>query len=115
MYGMALEKTLPRFLSLIGSRKTPWAAIIVGSALSIVFVLFGKIGFVANLTDIFLFLTFASVNLALIILRYRESGHRRPFRCPLNIGRFPVVSLLGLLSSLALMVFAVTNLIGGVH
>jgi hypothetical protein len=35
---------------------------------------------------------------SLIILRYKEPGRGRLFRVPLNIGRFPVIPFLGLLS-----------------
>ncbi|MBI4020412.1 MAG: amino acid transporter, partial [Candidatus Aenigmarchaeota archaeon] len=30
---------------------------------------------------------------------YRQPGMKRPFRAPVNIGRFPVLALFGLLSS----------------
>lgn len=40
-------------------------------------------------------LAFISVNLSLIILRYRRPEMNRPFLVPFNIGRFPILSGLG--------------------
>ena len=35
------------------------------------------------------------MNVALIVLRYREPGETRPFRVPGAIGRFPVLPAIG--------------------
>ena len=40
------------------------------------------------------------VNLSVIVLRYVEPNIERPFKIPLNIGRFPVLALFGLISSI---------------
>ncbi|MBI2147908.1 amino acid permease [Candidatus Woesearchaeota archaeon] len=115
MYGMAKESSLPKILARVGSAKTPWVAILAATAMALAFVLVGKIGLVANLTDVFLFLTFACVNLSLIVLRYRAPAMRRPFRCPVNVGKFSVIALLGFLSALGMMVVAIANLVVGTH
>lgn len=36
------------------------------------------------------------INLSVIVLRYTESKLERPFKVPCNIGRFPVLPLVGL-------------------
>jgi APA family basic amino acid/polyamine antiporter len=63
----------------------------------------GDIEVVANMTSLGVFFTFALVNLSLIWLRYKEPEFKRPFRVPLNIGRFPVISFSGLLSCLLMV------------
>ena len=112
LYGMAEEHSLPRVLSYVHERtRTPWVAVLLIMSLAIIFVLVGDIEVVANLTNLFLFITFASVNLSLIILRYKCKGTKRNFRCPVNIGKFSVIAFLGLLTSLFMIVFVVWNLL----
>lgn len=115
-YGMAKEGSLPRMFAAVHEKtRTPWIAIGATLAVSLLFALIGKIGLIANLTDIFLFLTFAAVNFSLIVLRYKLPSARRPFRCPGNIGKLSVVALLGFLSSAAMMLVALWNVVKGVH
>ncbi|MDP1694920.1 MAG: amino acid permease [Candidatus Woesearchaeota archaeon] len=113
IYGMAKEKTLPAFLAEVHpTRKTPHLAILVLMLLTLAFVLIGDIGLVANLTNFFLFATFASVNLSLIVLRYKCKQTKRSFRCPGNIGQFSIIAFLGFLSSLFMLLYVVKNLLG---
>jgi len=99
IYGMADSGTLPAILSRVHrSRRTPWTAILVTMAVSILFIFSGDIAFVANVDNFTLFVTFFIINAALILLRYKEPGMNRPFRVPLNAGRFPVLPFLGILS-----------------
>ena len=112
MYGMAKEKSLPKILSRVHVKtKTPWMAILIITLLTILFSLIGEIEIVANLTNLFLFITFASVNLSLIILRYKCKHIKRNFRCPLNIGKFSIIALFGFLSSLFMLGFVIWNLL----
>ena len=112
MYGMAKEKSLPKVLSLIHKRtRTPWVAVLFIMGLTIIFTLIGDIEFVANLTNLFLFITFAAVNLSLIVLRYKCKEQKRIFKCPVNVGKFPIISFLGLVSSLFMLGYVVFNLI----
>ncbi len=106
IYGMAKRKSLPQVLSHVHERtQTPWAAIGVATLIAIIFTLIGDIAIVANITNLFLFITFGSVNLSLIILRYKCKKMKRPFRCPGNIKGFPVVPLIGLISSVVMIGF----------
>lgn len=97
LYGMANHKSVPLFLGKIHSKtKTPWIAVIVISITSIVFAFSGDIVTVANITVFAVVITFAMINLSVIVLRYTESKLERPFRVPCNVGRFPVLPLVGL-------------------
>jgi basic amino acid/polyamine antiporter, APA family len=98
-YGMAERNSLPAFLTRVHQRtKTPWAAILAIMALSMVFLLLGDIGFIANVTNFTLFLTFIFINAALVILRFRKPEISRPFKVPLSIGRMPLIPIAGLAS-----------------
>jgi len=46
---------------------------------------------VANITVFAVVITFAVINLAVIVLRYTESELKRPFKVPINVGRFPIL------------------------
>ncbi len=112
VYGMAEEKSLPSILTKVHKRtRTPWVAILVLMFMTIGFVLIGDIAFVANLTNLFLFGVFASVNLSLIVLRYKCKDMKRSFKCPANIGKFSVIALLGFITSLFMMGFVIWNLL----
>ncbi len=111
MYGMAKERSLPRLLALVhGRTRTPYVAVIVSFALTILLALLGDIELVANMANISLFLIFTLVNIAAIVLR-RKMRKKRPFRMPLNIGWVPVLSVLGVITSLIMFVFAVMNVL----
>jgi APA family basic amino acid/polyamine antiporter len=99
IYGMADSRTLPAILASVHrSRRTPWTAILVTMAVSILFIFAGDITFVANVDNFMLFVTFFIINAALILLRYKEPGMNRSFRVPLNAGRLPLVPFFGILS-----------------
>ena len=96
-YGMAREKVFPTILEKIHFKtKTPWIAVIVIMLTSIVFTLIGDIVIVANITVFAIVITFAAVNLAVIVLRYTEPDIERKFKVPINVGKFPILPLFGL-------------------
>ena len=96
MYGMAKSNSLPQFLAKIHSKtKTPWIAVIAILTTSIGFAFVGDIVIVANIVVFAVVITFAAVNLAVIVLRYTEPVLERPFRVPVNIGKFPILPLFG--------------------
>ncbi|MDP3917097.1 MAG: amino acid permease [Nanoarchaeota archaeon] len=112
IYGMAREKSLPEVLAKVHKKtRTPWVAIFLIAFVACLFVFAGDIELVANLTNLFLFAVFGMINLSMMVLRYKIKTKRK-FLCPLNIGRFSVVGLLGIISSLVMFVFVVLNLIG---
>jgi len=98
LYGMAESGSLPEALAAVhATRGTPWVAILTIAALSILFVFIGDITTVANLSNFMIFIIFFTVNVTLIRLRYTEPHLKRPFKTPVNIGRFPVLPGLGAL------------------
>jgi basic amino acid/polyamine antiporter, APA family len=97
LYGMANHKSIPLFLGKIHSKtKTPWIAVIGISITSAAFAFIGDIVMVANITVFAVVITFAMINLSVIVLRYTEPKLERPFKVPCNIGKFPVLPLVGL-------------------
>ncbi len=112
IYGMAKRKTFPKIFAKVHKKtRTPWVAIIILALITMLFTLMGDIEFVANLTNLFLFATFAMANLSMIILRYKFKK-KRGFYCPGNIGKFSVIAFLGFLTSVIMFGFVVLNLLG---
>ncbi len=104
VYGMASGGSLPKILSYVhDQRKTPWIAILVVMMLSMIFVTLDDLRLVAGITNFTTFVIFASVNFSLIWLRYKKPKINRPFKVPLNIGKFPLIPFLGLISCLFLV------------
>ncbi len=92
VFGIAREGELPRVLStVLPRRKTPWVAIVTVAGVAAAFVPFGDVATVASLSSFASLIAFAAVNVALIVLRYREPDAPRPFRVPGAIGRFPIL------------------------
>ena len=97
MFGMARDKSFPILLTKIHSKtKTPWIAIIAIMIVAIGFSLIGDIVIVANIAVFAVVITFAAVILSLIVLRYTQPNIERGFKIPINIGKFPVLPVLGL-------------------
>jgi len=104
LYGMSDSSCLPAEVARIhAGRRTPYIAILVTSALSLLFLYTGDIAFVANLTNFTLFVTFIVINAAVIVLRIRAPDAPRPFRIPGTIGRVPVIPVAGLVFSVFLL------------
>ncbi len=96
LYGMAQNGSLPSILGKVHSRTgTPWIAVIGIFVTSIAFAFVGDIVIVANIVVFAVVITFAMVNLSVILLRYVKPDVERPFRVPLNIGKFPILPLFG--------------------
>jgi len=106
LYGIARDKALPLFFSRVHEkRKTPWVGVIVIGALSACFVFVGDIGIVADISVFSIIMVFVLVNLSLIWLRYKSTNVVREFKSPINVGKFPVLAVLGI----------VTPIIGVIH
>jgi len=96
LYGMAKSDSLPQILGRIHPKtKTPWIAVIVILITSIGFAFVGDIVIIANVVVFAVVITFAAINLAVIVLRYTEPVLERPFKVPINIGKFPILPLFG--------------------
>jgi APA family basic amino acid/polyamine antiporter len=109
MYGMAKSSALPASLAKVHKqRQTPYIGVILVGLVSIGFLFFKDIEILASISDVGIFLLFLVVNLSNIVLRYRRADLNRPWRGPLNIGRMPLLSLLGLISCI-LMLFSINH------
>ncbi len=105
LYGMGEDGALPAVFGRVSERLgTPvFATLVTSGAAAGIALAVGDIGTVASLTNFSLFLTFLLVNASTIALRFREPDLPRPFRLPFSVARVPVISLLGIVSVLALM------------
>jgi len=115
VFGMARDGALPEGLaSLFAQRKTPWAATVAVAATAGALIPLGRVGVVASISSFASLLAFATVNVALILLRYREPRAKRPFRVPGAIGRFPVLPAIGAVSTIGIATqLERTALLGG--
>lgn len=86
-------------------RHTPWVATLLTMIFSILFLGFGRIDTVANITDFLIFFTFIIINLSAIRIRYKGFEKLRDFKMPLNIGKFPIIPVLGVVSCVILMAY----------
>ena len=85
-------------------RQTPHFAIMFTAAVAIAFSLIGNIGTVAEMTNFAVFATFILINIALITMRLKEKKpFTKGFRAPFSIKKIPVTAVLGLFSSLFLL------------
>ncbi|MFH1126543.1 MAG: amino acid permease [archaeon] len=105
LYGISADNSLPVFLSRVGRRGTPYNAIILAGVAAIAALFMGDIETVAMITNLGTFVVYFFVNMSLITLRYKKPKLERPFRTPLNIGRFPVIAFLGATSCVVMIYF----------
>ncbi|MDD1668859.1 MAG: amino acid permease [Methanomicrobiales archaeon] len=103
-YGMADAGDLPAFLGHVHERsRTPLLATLAVGTAACLFTLAGDIGFVAELTNFTLFLTFSVINATVILLRVRFPGLRRPFAVPGSVRGIPILPVAGVVASVALL------------
>jgi APA family basic amino acid/polyamine antiporter len=104
LYGMADFKSLPESIARIHKKtRTPWIAILLVGFFTLLFLFAGKIEEIALITDFALFTTFTLINLATIFLRFKLPDIKREFKMPLNIGKFPLLSFFGTMTSLIML------------
>ncbi|WP_224482915.1 APC family permease [Robertkochia aurantiaca] len=106
---------LEKFTTLEGmGEKTPNYAIVAIALIAIGFGLIGNLKIVASISNIFIFIVFGMVNIALIRYRYKnknaENSHRG-FRIPLNISNVPIPTILALGSLAGLMAYNIYNML----
>jgi APA family basic amino acid/polyamine antiporter len=102
---MARDKEISSvFARLLPVRQTPWIAAILTFAMAAVLVPIGSVKILAEMSSFAALVAFFAVNMALIVLRYRMPGHKRPFRVPLTIGRLPVLPVLAIASIVLLLI-----------
>lgn len=104
LYGMGRAKALPALLGrLLPKRKTPWLATVVTGAVAIALLPLGEVALVASVSSFAALVAFVCVDIALIVLRRRDPDRERPFRVPGAIAGVPVIAVVGILASVALM------------
>jgi basic amino acid/polyamine antiporter, APA family len=106
IYGMSKDddRSLPETFSRVHKkRRTPWIAVVSVLLLSSAFAMIGDITIVAELTNFAVFSAFMVVNASLIALRYKSPKLKRKFKVPLNIGKFPVLPLLGIITCIFML------------
>ena len=101
---MAIVGELPKFMTKVNAQKVPWVTTFVVMAALGCFLLLGEIKIVAGMSSLGPLLVFVAVNIALIVLRFKEPQQNRPFRVPLSIGKVPVLPILAILVSLTLII-----------
>jgi basic amino acid/polyamine antiporter, APA family len=92
-------------------RQTPVKALILILIVMMSFATIGKIVTVAMIANIFIFITFLIVNVAVITLRIRNKTLERPFKIPGNVKNIPVISVLGIVMTFCLFLVNFYNLI----
>jgi APA family basic amino acid/polyamine antiporter len=103
-YGIAKEGSLPENLSRVHPKtRTPWIAILAITIFSILFTLVGDIKTVANLTNFTVFVTFIAINFSVLWLRCKQPKMKRYFKTPINIGNFPILPILGILTCIFML------------
>ena len=106
IYGMGKSFSHTSVFARVHSKtRTPWVATIITMVFSVVALGFGKIETVANMTDFLIFFVFIVINAAAIKLRFSVTKEEHHFRMPLNLGRFPLIPVFGILSCLMLMAY----------
>jgi amino acid transporter len=104
LFAMARGGDAPPILArTLATRHTPAAAILMAGLGAMAFLPLGGIGLVGSVASLLALVTFASVNAALVRLRFTRPRATRPFRVPLAVGRLPVLTVLALLVVLLLL------------
>lgn len=100
LYGMAGQGLLPKWLHVIHEKtKTPYRTIAVIFAIGLALAFSGTLSQLAGTTNVLLLLVFFSVNVSLIVLKFRETEAASGFHTAMP------VAVLGAVTCLALIVF----------
>lgn len=103
IFAMARGGSLPQALTgLLPRTLVPWAATLIAGLLAVALIPLGEISIVASLSSWSALTVYSIVGISLLLLRYRRPEAERPFRVPLSVRGFPVLSALSVLVSVAL-------------
>jgi APA family basic amino acid/polyamine antiporter len=117
LFAMARDGDLPGSLArVLPQRQTPWIAAIAMLAGATLLLPFRNVAIVAGLSSFGALIAFTTAHISLVVLRHRAADHPRPFRVPLTLGSTPIPPVLGILSTLFLLLQfdTVVYLAGGV-
>jgi APA family basic amino acid/polyamine antiporter len=110
-YSMGRSKVLPEIFGMLHeARRTPYFSILVIGLFAVSAMFIGDISVLAQLSDIMILAVFLVVNFAVICLRYKHP-RMKGFSVPFSIGRFPIIPLLGILSSLVILIITFLNVV----
>jgi ethanolamine permease len=111
IYALSRAGYIPRVLSVTGTRRTPYLALVIPAVVALVVVLgynrADPASAIANIVQMSVFgalLTYILMMVAFILFRQREPNHPRPYRSPVGIPGAVVViavSVLAMFASLA--------------
>lgn len=101
VYVMATNRQIPSWLGKLGSRSTPYVAIVLASLVAIGLVIPSDIEMLAEIFAFGAIVAIAVAHLSLIRLRYREPDLERPYAVPFSVrlgaGSVPIPAVVGLL------------------
>tara|TARA_R110000850_G_scaffold268138_1_gene399464 strand:+ start:57450 stop:58679 length:1230 start_codon:yes stop_codon:yes gene_type:complete len=105
---------MKKLTTLSGPGNAPLYAIGLITLVSIIFGVMGNLKVVASISNIFIFIVFGMVNIALLKLRHKKKARKEekpPFRVPLNVKNIPVPTVLALLSILMFFGYSIYNIL----
>ena len=104
LFAMARGGNAPPLLSrTLAHRRTPAAAILLVAVGALLCLPLGGVGLMGSIASLLALVTFASVNAALVRLRFTHPETQRPFHVPLPVHRVPLPTLLGLVVVMLLL------------
>ena len=101
------SKFLHPLAHITSRHQTPVYALLTVFTFMALFALIGKIEVIALIANMFIYITFILVNLAVIVLRKKQAALERPYRIPYSIGGIPLFPILGIGLVLILMGYAI--------
>ncbi len=109
-------KWLSKFTTISGIGNAPNYAIIAISLVAMAFGLIGNLKIVASISNIFIFIVFGMVNVALIRYRYKNQDKEKkkaPFHIRGNVKNIPIPTVIALFTILVLFGYNIYNLFQG--
>lgn len=103
LFGMARDGALPLVLARVSERRVPWVAALLLFVAACALLPLGRVDIVASIASLGVLSVFAAVHVAVIRLRFTDPAPEAGFRVPGAIGRVPVLPVLGIVMSLALV------------
>ena len=107
---------MKKLTTISGIGHAPNYAIVLIAVLAIGFGLIGNLKMVASISNIFIFIVFGMVNIALLAYRYknRKNPTEKPaFHIPLNVNNIPIPTVFALLTILVMFGYNIYNLMQG--
>lgn len=98
LFGMARGGDAPPPLQrTLAGRQTPAVAIVAGGVGALLLLPLSSVAVIGSVASLLALAAFATVDAALVRLRFTQAATVRPFRVPWAVGRVPVLAVVGLL------------------